>query len=367
MINFKIGTEAQYDNLSTKDENTLYFITDKNLIYKGTQLYSSQLLVVGTLPSTLDAISNTFYLNTVNHNLYYYNGTDYVTVMTYSEGVESVNGMTGTVNLTIPSKTSDLTNDSGYITSYTETDPTVPEWAKADTKPTYTASEVGALPSGSTITLTGQPRIEEIYFKSSDAINRYVLCYVNSEEGTIELQSKYNSNSALAKVKLTGVATPTANYDVANKIYVDNAIDAISIPTKTSDLTNDVGYLTSSDIASVLTYKGTKANFAALPSSGNTAGDVWHVTDTGAEYAWDGTEWQELGTAVDLSEYLQTSDIAAWAKAANKPTYTANEVGALPSSTVIPTRYDSLNNTTGYLTMEDLPIYDGSVSTNGSY
>ena len=47
--------------------------------------------------------------------------------MTYSEGVESVNGMTGTVNLTIPSKTSDLTNDSGYITSYTETDPTVPE------------------------------------------------------------------------------------------------------------------------------------------------------------------------------------------------------------------------------------------------
>ena len=46
----------------------------------------------------------------------------------------------------IPSKTSDLTNDSGFITGYTETDPTVPSWAKAPTKPTYTASEVGALP-----------------------------------------------------------------------------------------------------------------------------------------------------------------------------------------------------------------------------
>ena len=50
---------------------------------------------------------------------------------------------------TIPSKTSDLTNDSGFIT--TETDPTVPAWAKASTKPSYTASEVGALPDDTDI------------------------------------------------------------------------------------------------------------------------------------------------------------------------------------------------------------------------
>lgn len=45
----------------------------------------------------------------------------------------------------IPSKISDLQNDSGFISSYTETDPTVPAWAKASQKPTYTASEVGAM------------------------------------------------------------------------------------------------------------------------------------------------------------------------------------------------------------------------------
>lgn len=45
----------------------------------------------------------------------------------------------------IPTSTSQLTNDSGYITGYTETDPTVPAWAKASTKPSYTASEVGAV------------------------------------------------------------------------------------------------------------------------------------------------------------------------------------------------------------------------------
>lgn len=43
----------------------------------------------------------------------------------------------------IPTKISQLTNDSKFLTSFTETDPTVPSWAKASTKPTYTKSEVG--------------------------------------------------------------------------------------------------------------------------------------------------------------------------------------------------------------------------------
>ena len=50
---------------------------------------------------------------------------------------------------TIPANTSDLNNDLGFITA--ETDPTVPAWAKAANKPTYTASEVGALPDTTAI------------------------------------------------------------------------------------------------------------------------------------------------------------------------------------------------------------------------
>lgn len=47
-----------------------------------------------------------------------------------------------TANITVPTKTSELTNDSGYLTSYTETDPTVPAWAKASSKPSYNLGEV---------------------------------------------------------------------------------------------------------------------------------------------------------------------------------------------------------------------------------
>jgi predicted RNA-binding protein with TRAM domain len=44
-----------------------------------------------------------------------------------------------------------LSKADSALQSYTETDPTVPEWAKAVTKPSYTASEVGALPDTTVI------------------------------------------------------------------------------------------------------------------------------------------------------------------------------------------------------------------------
>ena len=43
---------------------------------------------------------------------------------------------------TVPTKVSAFENDAGYLTG--ESDPTVPAWAKAAKKPTYTASEVNA-------------------------------------------------------------------------------------------------------------------------------------------------------------------------------------------------------------------------------
>ena len=67
---------------------------------------------------------------------------------------------------TIPTKVSQLTNDSGFITGYTETDPTVPSWAKASTKPTYTASEVGAIPISRTI--NGKALSNDITLDASD-------------------------------------------------------------------------------------------------------------------------------------------------------------------------------------------------------
>ena len=52
------------------------------------------------------------------------------------------------------------------LQSYTETDPTVPSWAKASTKPAYNASEVGAVPT--TRTVNGKALSADITLSASD-------------------------------------------------------------------------------------------------------------------------------------------------------------------------------------------------------
>lgn len=95
-----------------------------------------------------------------------------------------------------------------------------------------------------------------------------------------------------------------------------NKVVSISIPTSTSQLTNDAHFITINDVPSgssisAMSYKGTKASISELPVSGNTVGDVWHVSANGGEYAWDGSQWQELGSIIDLNNYVENADLVA--------------------------------------------------------
>lgn len=59
-----------------------------------------------------------------------------------------------------------------------------------------------------------------------------------------------------------------------------------------------------SSLGTVLHYKGSVANYAALQAvTGQIVGDVYNVTDTGDNYAWDGSAWDKLSGTVDLSAY----------------------------------------------------------------
>lgn len=101
---------------------------------------------------------------------------------------------------------------------------------------------------------------------------------------------------------------------VAMKDYV-----ASVLPANVSDLTNDSGYQTASDVsnaidaavASAFTYKGAVATESALPSTGNKVGDVYDVQDTGVNYAWSGTAWDALGAYVDTSTLWAKNELTA--------------------------------------------------------
>lgn len=66
-------------------------------------------------------------------------------------------------------------------------------------------------------------------------------------------------------------------------------------------------------IAAVYRYKGSISAYANLPTSGNNVGDVYNIIDTGANYAWTGSEWDKLSETIDLSGYVNVTEFNALA------------------------------------------------------
>ena len=64
-------------------------------------------------------------------------------------------------------------------------------------------------------------------------------------------------------------------------------------------------------VSSVYRFRGSVATYANLPTTGQVVGDVWNVEDTGANYAWSGSEWDKLSETVDLTPYLTKEDAAS--------------------------------------------------------
>jgi hypothetical protein len=93
----------------------------------------------------------------------------------------------------------------------------------------------------------------------------------------------------------------------------------ITVPTNVSDLTNDSGFQTASQVATAISaavasaykYKGSVATYANLPASGNEVGDMWDVQENGANYAWTGTAWDAMGQIVDTSLLWSKSELTA--------------------------------------------------------
>lgn len=214
----------------------------------------------------------------------------------------------GIADVNVPTKTSDLQNNSGFITS--ETDPTVPAWAKAQTKPTYTASEVGA---------QAAPLVGQIDDDTADDYvtpTQVVTAIMNQQQ--IMIRMTYMTTSIIFTAWTMGI-TLMGNGIVTSHFFSNTLL---------GELVGDVS-----------TEKW-------------TAGLYFLVTDS------------ELGiyiTGNDVPTYETDPTVPSWAKESSKPTYTASEVGALPDSTPIPSSTSQLQNDSGFITLNDLPIWDGGV------
>lgn len=63
-------------------------------------------------------------------------------------------------------------------------------------------------------------------------------------------------------------------------------------------------------VSSVYKFKGSVSTYNSLPNTATT-GDVYNVSDTGANYAWDGSKWDKLSETIDLTAYATTEYVTA--------------------------------------------------------
>ena len=85
-VNFQAGTLSQYSGLSSRNENTLYFITDAKKIYKGDIDVTSAVEIVTSFDSTAgsgninlaDAVEGKFYVNATTFEMRIKNGAAWV-------------------------------------------------------------------------------------------------------------------------------------------------------------------------------------------------------------------------------------------------------------------------------------------------
>lgn len=108
-------------------------------------------------------------------------------------------------------------------------------------------------------------------------------------------------------------------------------------------------------IKTPIIYRGTVATADLLPLNPDI-GDMYNIEsksvygEAGMNVAWNGVVWDTMGAPIDMSLYIKSNELADWVKQQNKPTYTAEEVGALPVDTKIPSKTSDLQNDSGFLT-----------------
>lgn len=125
---------------------------------------------------------------------------------------------------------------------------------------------------------------------------------VDKDPGKVLSTNDYTTDD---KNKLAGIAAG-AQVNVLESVKVNGTALTVTEKSVNIDLST---YAKKSDIAAAYNYKGSKATYADLPSTGNTTGDVWNVETNGMNYAWTGSAWDALGGSVDLSGYVTTEQM----------------------------------------------------------
>lgn len=180
-------------------------------------------------------------------------------------------------------------------------------------------------------------------------------------------------NVPIMHIQVNGSEIKPNNYIV--NIDLTDYAQKSDLPTNVSELTNDADYVTldtvnslvvsTTDIAkmidnkmvNVYQFQGNVANLEelnALSTDDLKNGYVYNVEDTGRNYAWTGTVWDDLGPLLDnyaTKDDLGDATLTIQKNGTSVGTFTANAKTDGAINIVVPTKVSELENDRGYQTV----------------
>lgn len=200
-------------------------------------------------------------------------------------------------------KVGDLENDAGYL--QTETDPTVPGWAKEPQKPIYTAEEVHALPD-TTFIPSKESDLEHDRGYYTKPIGGIPLDDLQS--GLIPTKVSQLENDSRFYVKPVG-GIPASDIDAALIRLLNGKMDSSlkGAPNGVAELDQN-GMVPSHQLPSYVDDVKSYASIAFFPAVGEDD-KIYVDKSTNLQYRWGGADvgYITIGTSLALGETANTA------------------------------------------------------------
>ena len=242
-------------------------------------------------------------------------------------------------------------------------------------------SEVTLVADNMASVMTTASSITDVQNVASDITNINTVAGISSDVSTVATNSTAVNTAATNIAAI--IAAPTAATNAANSAAeaqiwaegTDGQVSPLGGEHSSKGWAN-VAKQYAESIGAALKYKGSVSTYSALPSTGQEIGDFWNVLDTGKNYAWTGTEWDDVSGIMDLSAYrtaaaqdvIDSGKQATLVSGTNIKTVNSNsllgsgnvDIDALPSQTGQSGKFLTTNGTSAsWAEVDALPSQTG--------
>lgn len=237
---------------------------------------------------SLSAYTPTSGFSTINGSAITEGGNIVVEETPYSGGtnIDITDHIISVTGITVPTKTSDLTNDSGFINSeqaQTQIDSSVSGKVDTDIFTAYTANTKTEIDNAVSVKADSS-RVDEIEEVTASALvelhsTKQDILVSGTNIKTINNESILGSGNIVIQGGSGGGSyTAGANIDITDNVI---SVTGITVPTSNTAFTNDAGYVNSGEVETQITSKGyitgyteTDPLFQASAASGISEQDI---------------------------------------------------------------------------------------------